>query len=188
MQRLRKDVDGIIVDQIVKYLLFQTLDQVSNSNSSILILSSDNTIDLNSYDVSILYDKGNSLNRAIIKGIQNQDCDSFMLVMPDLPGITSQLLEKVLHLNKIFPYVIVPTHDMGTAIAILPKEVYELEVLGPDSAQRIIEYCDSKGLELGILETELSSHDLDTLEDLKYWFESLRKKVPKINEITLINK
>ena len=187
MQRLRKDVNAKMVDQIIETLLTQTLEVAKKTDLEILVLTSDKILDLSKFDVTVFYDDGKSLNEAIVNGLKTLEYTHYLLIMPDLPGIDESLIKKVIHLNSIYPYIIVPTHDMGTALTVLPKFVFEQKLFGPNSASRIIEYCDQNNLPLCVLETRATSHDLDTFDDLKLWRDTLSEKIPKIKEIMILN-
>ena len=187
MQRLRKDVNPKMVDLIIDTLLTQTLEVTTKTDLDILVLTSDRILDLSKFDVTVFYDDGKSLNEAIVNGLKTLDYTNYLLIMPDLPGMDEPLIEKIIFMNSVFPYIIVPTHDMGTAIAVLPKFVFEQKLFGPNSASRIIEYCDQNNLPLCVLETQGTNHDLDTVEDLKLWSKTLSKKIPKIKEIVILN-
>lgn len=171
MNRLRKHLDDLIVDRVVQTLLINTLTVVKNWDWNPMVLTADENLIhyLNSLEIQTVKDDGTSLNQAITNAVSKVDEVRFALIMPDLPGIESRHLQKITSLSRLYSHIICPTHDNGTAFAILPKEALQASLLGKYSSEKLYKYCNEHSVRVAMLEIHEMMRDLDTLDDYEYW-------------------
>ncbi|MHA2031338.1 MAG: hypothetical protein ACW99A_20885 [Candidatus Kariarchaeaceae archaeon] len=176
MSRLRNDLDNEMVDKIVSKLLVNTIKLVQQLDLQPIVLTSDPILsDMIDVDVQIILDDGTSLNAAVSNALGKLRDEQILFIMPDLPGLTSKILSKFLALQSIHNNVIAPTHDRGTAMACLPKEILTKNFFGKESADRFINECNKLQIPISIYETEPISQDLDTIEDWELWEDYFSK-------------
>ena len=170
MSRLRKEIDDDLVNEVVYKLLFNTARVVQELKIEPIILTSDPSLhEKKGFGFRTIIDDGSSLNNAVSRSLDEIDEDLILFIMPDLPGLTTEILKKFLAVQLIHKYVIAPTHDRGTAIACLPTHIFRKNLFGKNSADLFIEECNKDKIGVSVFETEDISQDLDTLEDWKLW-------------------
>jgi len=170
MSRLRKEIDEDLVNEVVYKLLLNTARVVQELNIEPIILTSDPSLhEKKGFELKTIIDDGSSLNNAVSRSLDEIDDDLILFIMPDLPGLTTEILKKFLAVQSIHKYVIAPTHDRGTAIACLPPHIFRKKLFGKNSADLFIEECNKGKIRISVFETEDISQDLDTLEDWKLW-------------------
>ncbi|MCE7734230.1 MAG: hypothetical protein GPJ54_05070 [Candidatus Heimdallarchaeota archaeon] len=176
MSRLRKELDGELVNEVVHKLLLNTVKLVQELNIEPIILTSDKSLaDKTGLDIKIIIDDGSSLNKAVDESLDVIDEDLVLFIMPDLPGLTIEILNKFLAVQSIHQYVIAPTHDKGTAMACLPSYIFKKNLFGRNSANLLIEACNVEKIQISVFETKNILHDLDTIEDWKLWEQYILK-------------
>ena len=173
MSRLRKSLSDNEVNSIVEELLDKTIRSVGPYSKNLIILTSDPELTDKYPQAKIILDTGEDLNEALNQVTTIIHSDSYFLVMPDLPCISSDSIGKIIHLSQHFQYVVVPTDDNGTAACILPKKYFTLNMFGPDSSVKILEQSQIDKLEISKIEIKVLNRDLDTFEDYEYWKRSL---------------
>ncbi len=167
-QRLRESIDDQRVNDVIYKVFLHTkkiVDQINTLRS--FILTADEDIEKDNSNTII--DDGNSLNHAIENAVNTIDSDIFFLIMADLPGLNDGTLNKILTVHQIHRYVIAPTDDGGTALAILPRILFREKLFGKNSASKIIERADSMNIPVAIINIKELNKDLDDLEDWNYW-------------------
>lgn len=170
MSRLRQELDGELVNEVVHKLLLNTVKLVQELNIEPIILTSDPTLkERVGFNLKTIIDDGSSLNKAVKLGLDEIEDDLVLFIMPDLPGLTIEILKKFLAVQSIHKYVIAPTHDQGTALACLPSHILKNHLLGKESARLFIDACNEEKIKISVFETENIYHDLDTIEDWKHW-------------------
>lgn len=175
MSRLRKELDDDLVNEVVYKLLLNTVKIVQTVNIEPIILTSDKLLHTkNGNGLRTIIDDGASLNKAVSDGIKEINEESLLFIMPDLPGLTVDILKKFLVVQSIHNNVIAPTHDRGTAIANLPSQILKNNVFGKNSADRFIDICNKEKIGISVFETKNISHDLDTMEDWIQWEKYIR--------------
>jgi len=172
MTRLRHKLEEDVVNDLVKQLLVNTIESLSNVSYPIYVLTSEKELkhELSNFEVNFSFDNGSGLNEAVSQMVKAHYYERYMLIMPDLPGISENEVEKLLKIQDISPYVIVPTQDHGTACALLPQSVFPKQFFGKKSALKIIEYCDHNQIPLFKLANTKLLIDVDTIEDYDYWY------------------
>lgn len=170
MSRLRQDLDDHLVNDIVYILLMNTIEILLDLNIQVVVLTSDDTLAKNgSSKFKVILDQGTSLNKAVNDCLNQIEEENILFVMPDLPGLTKEIMQKFLSVQALHMNVIVPTHDRGTAIAYLPKFMFTKNLFGKSSADHFITLSNETKTALAVYESEGVSRDLDTIEDWKSW-------------------
>lgn len=169
MTRLRSDLPDIKVNQLVEALLSHTIDILNNFDLNIIIITADKSISLQYENINFVFDTGDDLNKAIIDAMKQYTSDRYFLVMPDLPGLSVNNINTILHLSKLHPYVICPTEDDGTAAGIFPKELLHKRFLGPKSSAKFIEYANNNKISLSKIKIDELKIDLDDIDDYSTW-------------------
>lgn len=176
MSRLRKELDGELVNEVVRKLLLNIIKLVQEVNIEPIILTSDLSLpEKGGFNLKTIIDDGSSLNKAVKDGLEAIDEDFVLFIMPDLPGLTIEILKKFLSVQSIHKYVIAPTHDKGTAMACLPSHIFKKNHFGKNSANLFIEACNTEKIKISVFETKNILHDLDTIEDWKLWEQYIMK-------------
>jgi len=93
--------------------------------------------------------------------------------MPDLPGNSSEVFDKIICVQHLFDQYIVPTSDDGVAFAILEQDIWGEELLGKNSYRRILECSDQLGKQVASHIIHEISRDLDTIDDYNYWINRM---------------
>jgi 2-phospho-L-lactate guanylyltransferase len=172
--RLRDIISDDKLNQIILQLLKDTLHVLQVYVSNLHILTADVMInEVMDTEAEIHFDDGKSLNRAIISAVNSIKADRFMLVMPDLPGLKEESIQKIVHLSNLHKNIIVPTGDGGTAIAILPADIFHQSFFGENSSSKIVSYCEKNRVPIAELHLTELGRDFDTLDDWKYWESKL---------------
>lgn len=169
--RLRPFVNSQDLDKVVYELLLKTIKVVGESKLIPVILTADNAIsELLKSEGNLVYeDLGISINNAISNVLPKLEDDIIALVMPDLPGLKKEHLDKIMHLHSIHENLIVPTHDDGTAIAIMPKSLFAMNLFGKDSSRKLHDQSKKNHIQLAFLEIIELQFDLDRISDWTYW-------------------
>ncbi|MCY3410374.1 MAG: hypothetical protein INQ03_01945 [Candidatus Heimdallarchaeota archaeon] len=166
-KKLRETKDQALVNMVVQRMLNNTISCIRSVNIIPVLLTAEDDIKI--ANVQTLIDDGQSLNVALEYASKKLLDDRYLLVMADLPGLTSRTLEKFMHLSKRFEFVIAPVADGGTALALLPAEMYAASLFGGNSYERILDYADEKGYSVAIIEIQDLKMDLDDDDDWIYW-------------------
>lgn len=173
-QKLRHHLGESHLRKIITYLLDKTIQVLIDHNIEITILTADPQVIEKYPQLNVVIDAGNDLNSAIINYVSEQPEGMFGLIMPDLPGLTTQVFKYILDHND--EYFVVPTHDAGTAVTLLPKYFFLQGYFGPKSSERFLRRARDENQALKTLIISELSHDLDTFADYLYWkdiFKSL---------------
>lgn len=167
--KLRDQYPDDLVTEVVKKMFritLQSMEQVVSSKIFVL------TADRNFKDLhNVLFDQGNSLNLALEQASSSLNSENIFLVMPDFPGLDTIALLKFLELSKVHPYLISPSNDGGTALAILPADFFKKKLFGKNSAARILDYANERGIPLAQIYIRELKYDLDDIDDWNYWCE-----------------
>lgn len=176
MSRLREDLKDELVNDVVYNLLMNTIEIIHELDIDVVILTSDETLYKNGFQkFKIILDKGTSLNKAVMDCLNKIENENILFVMPDLPGLTLEIMKKFLSIQAIHGNVLAPTHDRGTAIAHLPKFMFSKNLFGKSSADNFIELSNDMKIPLAMFENEEILRDLDTLEDWELWKSHILK-------------
>ena len=169
--RLRPFVESKDLDKVIFELLLNTIRVVKECDLIPVILTADDSIaDLLTSEGNLVYkDSGTSLNNAISEVLPKLNHDILVLIMPDLPGLKKIHLDKILHLQLIHRYLIVPTHDDGTAIAIMPKTLFSEKLFGRKSSLKFQHQSEHNCTQLAFLEIKDLEFDLDSISDWNHW-------------------
>lgn len=170
-QTLRSIYPTEEVSMVVENLLLDIVSLVQQCSLDPVVLTADANLmkDLDVRSIQSIWDKGESLNRAIKDALDQIKHKRVMLVMADLPGFSLSVLKKILYISQIFEYLIVPASDGGTAVAILPSELMKEGLFGKDSSLKIVNLAAERSIPLSIFYTEDLSRDLDDQSDWEYW-------------------
>lgn len=173
--RLRPFVESHELDKVVYELLLNTIKVVKECNLIPVILTADSSIsDLLTSEGNLVYkDSGKSINNAIFEVLSKLEDDILALVMPDLPGLRKVHLDRIMYLHSIHMNLIVPTHDDGTAIAIMPKSLFSKKMFGKLSSLKIHKQSVKEYKQLAFLEIKELEFDLDSISDWNYWKEEI---------------
>ncbi len=128
-------------------------------------------------------DKGNDLNSAITDAIKSiNGSKQILIIMPDLPFLTRDYIQKILKKAQSTDVLIVPSISMfpseGTAILYLKKPGLLSFAFGEGSFFHFRSQAERRNLNYVILESEPFAHDLDTLEDVKF----LEDKIQEVSD------
>ncbi len=185
--RLREALNDEMVSPVVFNMLVNTLQILDGLDP--LLLTADNTL----HGQRVIYDSGQDLNLAINQAISKINKKKIMLVMPDLPGLLREHIDKIMHLTKLHEYIIVPNDDGGTSIAILPKDIYRENLLGKNSSQKILEFANKNEIKIASYILSDIGTDLDTIDEWNIWLNknsqlfntSIRNFSEYVNEVYL---
>lgn len=172
MTRLRRDLDDDTVDALVRKLLMQSLDAIPISDFEIIVLTSDTEL-ARFLPHNTMLDAGSSLNYAVKVAVESINSKRVALLMPDLPGNSSKVFNKIICVHHLFDQYIVPTCDDGVAFAILNRDIWGEGLLGKDSYRHILEYCDQLGKQVASHIIHEINRDLDTIDDYNYWINRM---------------
>ncbi len=169
--RLRPFVESKDLDKVIFELLINTIKVAKECDLIPVILTADDSIAnlLTSKGNLVYKDSGTSLNNAISEVLPKLKDDILALIMPDLPGLKKVYLDKILHLQSFHRYLIVPTHDDGTAIAIMSKPLFSKKLFGKKSSLKFLEQSGKNHTKLAFLEIKQLEFDLDSINDWNYW-------------------
>jgi 2-phospho-L-lactate guanylyltransferase (CobY/MobA/RfbA family) len=184
------------LNAIVWSLFIKTIKTLRELNIDFTILTADRELlQKLPFKANVVHDSGKSLNKAINDFLlknNNQSSSRFLqenmsrlgLIMPDLPKFNSDNFNKILKLSTKFEFILVPTHDSGTAIAILPVKIWKLGLLGINSANKIINQMENESYRLYLMIIQELYRDLDTYEDYEYWSKliNFNKEVESTNK------
>jgi 2-phospho-L-lactate guanylyltransferase len=115
----------------------------------------------------LLKDKGDELNSSVLRAIEEINEDVILIVMADLPLITSEKIDEILqkHIkdNKI---ILAPTKDKGTSIICFHRETIFPGVFGKNSSIRFKEFFENHSVGIVLMSYNETYRDIDTLKDL----------------------
>jgi len=169
MSRLRSDLTDSQVDQIVKYLFENTMHAINHLPYAKIVVTTDRSLESLYPEYEYIYDDGRDLNDALEMVITTHSYTRYLMIMPDLPGLSAKELDKIVHLSQEIDYLIVNTADHGTAACLLPAPFFMHKLFGQSSMDHILEFAKSNRIQVGKFEIKTLLNDLDTFDDLKYW-------------------
>ena len=188
--RLRLDLEDAIVEKLL-FLMFQhVLSEINKVelDKVVYVVTKNTSLPINN-KVILLEDNEHSLNAALTTAISKVTEDNIIIVMADLPYISSLELQNVSQiLLGETDVILVPTEDRGTSLLGLKKPLSFPLSFGIKSFEKHISIMKSKGLTFFVPNDKELFRDIDTLKDLKEsfqnnltpdWINSIIKEVEK---------
>lgn len=117
-----------------------------------------------------LSEHGQGLNHALYLGrrwaLEQVKADALLVILSDLPDLTSADLDELLMLDNRAAVVIAPSKDGGTnALLLRPPDAIPFR-FGPDSAAKHAREARQRGLAVKLLRRPRLAFDVDTPDDV----------------------
>ena len=172
MSRLRLSLDAKVVNHLVKTLFTNTLVQIQKSKWEPLVITSEKEFakELQDASVECYIDSGTSLNEAISLTVDSVSEKLLGLIMPDFPNLSRVEIQKFEHFSNLFPLILSPTADYGTAFAILPRDLWKFRFLGVSSFYKLFYHLEYRNIQVAVAVLHSLQYDLDTIQDYEYYF------------------
>ena len=114
-----------------------------------------------------LLDKGEGLNDSIQNMLYEIKEEVRIIIMADLPLVTSQNIQEVIDYHiSTNDVVLAPTEDNGTSIICFNKNINLPRLFGKNSSLRFKEYFKNNEIGFNLLNYRESYRDIDTFKDL----------------------
>ena len=170
-QRLRSgSSDPTSIDSLVLTMtkrVFEAINELTIPHE-VYLLTADKSLpdELKDYSFKVIFDDGFDLNIAISNAVKQLNPKEYIVVMGDLPNLSSKLLSSIYYLLQVNDAVICPSHDGGTSIlAARSSSVFRFSY-GPHSASLYLSQFQEKQFRYTEIESIASWYDIDIIEDL----------------------
>jgi len=118
-------------------------------------------------EYKLLKDKGNDLNSSVFTAIEEVHEKIVVIVMADLPLITSDKIQEIIQEHiKSGKVVLAPTEDKGTSVLCFDKQCNFPGLFGKESSMKFIEYYNNNSVGVSLMEYDEAYRDIDTFKDL----------------------
>jgi 2-phospho-L-lactate guanylyltransferase len=170
-QRIRSDSrDPTSIDSLVLTMtkrVFEAISELSIPNE-VYLLTADRSLpdELTDYSFKVVYDDGFDLNIAISNAIKQLKPEKYIIVMGDLPNVSSILLTSIYYLLQMNDAVICPSHDGGTSILAARDSATFRFSYGPHSASLYLSQFQENQFRYTEIESIASWYDIDLIGDL----------------------
>ncbi|MHA1912545.1 MAG: DUF2064 domain-containing protein [Candidatus Kariarchaeaceae archaeon] len=170
-QRLRSDSsDSLSINNLVLTMtkrVFETINELSIPHEVYLLTADQNLPDeLSDFSFNVIYDDGFDLNIAIYNAVKQLNPEKYIVVMGDLPNLSSRLLTTIYYLLQVNDAVICPSHDGGTSILAAGASTPFRFSYGPHSASLYLSQFQEKQFRYTEIESIASWYDIDLISDL----------------------
>ncbi|MCC6945080.1 MAG: 2-phospho-L-lactate guanylyltransferase [Thermomicrobiales bacterium] len=161
--------------ELVLDLLQHVVDELLNSSliDAVFVVSPDERVLRAAMALRArpLRQHGHGLNEALRLGqaaAQELNTDRIMIVLADLPLLTTEQIDELLRLSDLAPVTLAPDrHGLGTNILVLrPPDALE-PAFGIDSLAIHRAAARARGLAIREYQSPETSYDLDTTDDLE---------------------
>ena len=153
-----------LLRKITQKVIDETLKLTEISKVYLLTRKSD--VELEG-EFEILKDRGEELNDSIANALQEINEDIIVIIMADLPLITSHYIQEIINqYDKTHHIVLAPSEDKGTSIICFRKNEVFPKLFGKNSSLRFKEYYENLSIEITINEYIEAYRDIDTFKDL----------------------
>jgi len=170
-QRLRfgpsnsQSIDSLVLTMTKR--VFDTINELSIPYEVYLLTADRNLPDeLTDYSFKVIYDEGFDLNNAISKAVKQLNPEKYIVVMGDLPNLSSRLLTTIYYLLRVNDAVICPSHDGGTSILAARASATFRFSYGPHSASLYLSQFQENHFRYTEIESIASWYDIDLISDL----------------------
>ena len=170
-QRIRSDIDdSSSIDSLVLTMTKRVFEAISELTIpyEIYLLTADRSLpdELTEYSFKVVYDDGFDLNIAISSALKQLAPEEYIVVMGDLPNLSSKLLTSIYYLLQVNDAVICPSHDGGTSILAARDSATFRFSYGPHSASLYLSQFQEKQFRYTEIESIASWYDIDLIDDL----------------------
>ena len=153
-----------LLHKVTQKVIYETL-QVADIDR-VYILTQKSNLQFHG-DYTILKDKGNELNSSVKSAIEEIHEEIIIIVMADLPLITSDKINEILHKHITTSRIILaPTEDKGTSIICFQRKTIFPGLFGKNSSIRFKEFFDNHSDGLDLMDYDEAYRDIDTFKDL----------------------
>ena len=163
---------------LVLSMLEDILEETSNSTlHRTVIVGSDGEVQLvaERFDALFLEDPGWTVNDSLnyaLKWCSGMGAEAVLIVPSDVPLVSREDLNMIVHLSEEFPVVLSPSKDGGTSALMLKPPSIIKTCFGPGSFVRHLKAASEKGIPVKVYRSRRLSLDIDTIQDLKLLLKS----------------
>ena len=116
--------------------------------------------------VNVLMEEEPGYNESLTKAAAHEKGNALLTIAADLPLLTADDLNHLIHLAKSHDVVLAPAKDGGTNAVFMKFSLILPYLFGEHSFEQYKKTAQEKNLSVGVYQSETISFDIDTEEDL----------------------